>query len=66
MLFSAVCLSLIFGVSAGPVMSAEDPLDGKRVVVIRHEAPLVADGKEVAKAAECSVFTVKSVDGSLL
>ncbi|MBC7819696.1 MAG: tetratricopeptide repeat protein, partial [Planctomycetaceae bacterium] len=45
---------------------AEDPLVGKRVVVIRDKATLEASGKEVAKVRECTVFTVGSVDGSWL
>ncbi|GDY07496.1 hypothetical protein LBMAG52_09820 [Planctomycetia bacterium] len=45
---------------------AADPLVGQRVVVIRDNATLEAGGKAVAKVRECSVFTVESVEGSLL
>ena len=45
---------------------AADPLVGQRVVVIRDQATLEAGGKAVAKVRECSVFTVESVEGSLL
>ena len=48
------------------VVRADDPLVGKRVVVIRDKAPLESSGKEVGKAAECSVFTVTAVEGSWL
>ena len=48
------------------VVRADDPLVGKRVVVIRDNAPLEASGKEVSKARECSVFTVTAVEGSWL
>ncbi len=34
--------------------------------MIRDNAALEANGKEVAKAAECTVFTVNSVQGSFL
>ena len=61
-----LCLSLLFGFSVHSIVQAEDPLVGKRVVVIRDNAPLEVDGKEVAKAADCSVFTVKSVQGNFL
>ena len=49
-----------------PSVWAEDPLVGKRVVVIKDKAPLAASGKEVAKASECTVFTVDKVDGEWL
>lgn len=48
------------------VAYAADPLVGKRVVVIKDQAPLAASGKEIAKAAECMVFTVTKVDGDWL
>ncbi len=46
--------------------STTDPLVGKRVVVIRDKSPLQVSGREVAKAADCSVFTVTSVQGDWL
>ena len=48
------------------VAVAQPSLAGKRVVVIKDQAPLAASGKEVAKADECSVFTVDKVDGEWL
>lgn len=41
-------------------------LKGKRVVVIHDKAPLSADGKNLGVAAECSFFTVDSVNGNWL
>ncbi len=48
------------------VARAADPLVGKRVVVIKDQAPLAASGKEIGKASECTVFTVTKVDGDWL
>ena len=49
-----------------PDARAEGSLEGQRVVVIHDKAPLSASAIEVAKAAECSVFTVTSVQGDWL
>ncbi len=59
-------LSLLLLLACSPFARAEDPLVGKRVVVIRDNATLEASGKEVAKVSECSVFTVGAVEGSWL
>lgn len=59
-----VCLNLLLGCL--PAVRTEDSLVGQRVVVIRDNAALETNGKEVAKAAECTVFTVNSVQGSFL
>ena len=48
------------------IARAADPLVGKRVVVIKDQAPLAASGKEIGKAEECTVFTVTKVDGDWL
>ena len=61
-----ICLSLVVGFPTASVVRAEDPLEGKRVVVIRDEAPLEVDGKEVRKVSQCSVFTGKTVQGNFL
>ena len=49
-----------------PLVRAEDPLVGKRVVVIKDQAPLAVSGKAAATAHECTVFTVDKVDGEWL
>lgn len=64
--FQVLMALFVFPLAASPVVQAQQSLEGKRVVVIRDKAPLEVSGKEVAKAAECTVFTVKSVQGSFL
>ena len=60
------CASLSLAWPSPSLAVAQPSLAGKRVVVIKDQAPLAASGKEVAKADECSVFTVDKVDGEWL
>ena len=59
------CLAVVFCVVPGSA-GVDDPLTGKRVVVIKDKAPLAVSGKTAGTASECSVFTVTKVDGDWL
>jgi tetratricopeptide (TPR) repeat protein len=59
--FVLPCVTLVFCVVVDTTR-AEDLLTGKRVVVIKDNAPLAVSGKPAGTVAECSVFTVTKVE----
>jgi tetratricopeptide (TPR) repeat protein len=63
--FVLPCVTLVF-CALVDTTRADDPLTGKRVVVIKDKAPLAVSGKPAGMVEECSVFTATKVEGDWL